>query len=60
MFSEELAKLRGEIKATAGPLRAKSAGVHELSERLEELTRNTSTWSGALSGGWAFPYHDRP
>jgi hypothetical protein len=44
MDGEDLAGLYGETRAAAAALRAKSAEIHELAERLELLTKDTTAW----------------
>jgi hypothetical protein len=44
MEGEELERLRVEIEEAADALRAKAAEVHQLTQRLEALTKDTPAW----------------
>ena len=62
MGSKEIARLCGEIRASAGALRAQAAEIYELAKRLEELTKDTPAWGTPARGrGWSRkPHSDTP
>jgi hypothetical protein len=48
MDGEELAKLRGEIEAAANSLHAQAVEIHELTKRLETLSKDTPAWYAGM------------